>query len=165
MWKHKREHLSFKVFYLPPKTPKVNFDASAWRMDPPPHALLPSAAAGRCSPVTMTGYRSCGTSSSRPNRRRTRRSSDTPTASSSRGWVCDWSLSVRSGSAARQSRNVSERFPVTHHWTLEWCASRAAVWLMHFSHLVNFGHVEPDQKLLSTGSSPCGTREEGETSC
>lgn len=146
MWKKDPQTSVLWKFFFASQNIKVNFDTREWRMDRPPHALLPSAApAGRWSPVTTTGYRSYGTSSSRPNRRRTRRSSDSPTASSSRGWVCDWS-----GSSAWQSRNVSEQFPVTHRWTLQRCVSRAAVWLMDFSHLVNFGHVEPDQKLLST---------------
>lgn len=38
-------------------------------------------------PVTMTGYKSWGTSSSRPNRRRTLRTISTPTVSTSPGWV------------------------------------------------------------------------------
>lgn len=162
--KHKHKHATLGGFQ-PLEISKVNFDTSEWCMDPPSHALLPSAPAGRWSPVTTTGYRSCGTSSSRPNRRRTRRSSDTPTASTSHGWVSDWKLCLRdrSSSWAWQSRNVWEQFPAMHRWALQWCVSKAAVWLMDFSHLVNFGHVEPDQRLLSTASSPCATRAGGET--
>lgn len=30
-------------------------------------------------------------------------------------------------SSAWRSRNIAERFPVTHRWTPRWCVSRAAV--------------------------------------
>lgn len=98
--------MSFESLFLPLKISKVNFDTSEWQMDSTSHTRLPSAPAGRWSPVTTTGYRSCGTSSSRPNRRRTRRSSDTPTASSSRWWVCDC---VTGASPWSRQRSLAEQ--------------------------------------------------------
>lgn len=119
-----------------------------------------SAPSGRCPPVTTTGYRGWGTSSSRPSRRRTWRTSDTPTASASHGWVSDGSPAP---SERHWARHIHKRIralktipppPTTHRWTLRRCVSKAAVWLMDFLHSANFSHVALDQKTASYSELP-----------
>lgn len=59
---------------------------------PQPHWLFRYVAAGRSRPVTMTGYRGWGKSSSRPGRRRNWRTINM--LSASRGWVFDMSFAA-----------------------------------------------------------------------
>lgn len=70
--------------------------------------LFLSVAAGRFPPVTMTGYGGWGKSSSRPGRRRTWRTIDTPLASTSRGWVFNRSRApAEQHWAARIQKHIS----------------------------------------------------------
>lgn len=57
-----------------------------WPPNPSSHPLSIPLPAGRWLPVTMTGYRGSGMSSSRPSRRMIWRTIDPPTVSTSPGW-------------------------------------------------------------------------------
>lgn len=109
----------------PPNNQWVCFPDST-RRAPPSHVLCVSLPAVRWPPVTTTGYKGWGTSSSRPGRRKTLRTIGTSTASTSPGWVFD--RSHQSGTELHRhgkhmvqntlESELLERFPLMHHWTL-----------------------------------------------
>lgn len=139
------------------KNSKVNFDTSEWRMDPPSHALLPSRSCREMVPSNHDRIQKL-----RHEFQQAKQEEDQEEQrhaySFNQPWVSVWleALASATGAAA-----LPRDAPLG--WALQWCVSEAAVWLMDFSRLVNFGHVEPDPGTAFHGPLPArATQVEGE---
>lgn len=126
-------------------------------MDPPSHALLPLRSCREMLPSNHDRIQKL-----RHEFQQAKQEEDQEEQRHAYSFNQPW-VSVLTGSSSSawgaapepgRAETYRRKFPATHCWTLQWCVSRAAVWLMDFSHLVNFGHVEPDQRRLSTASCP-----------
>lgn len=139
---------------------KVNFDTYKWLMDPPSHAPLPLRPCREMVPSNHDRIQKL-----RHEFQQARQEEDQEEQRHAYSFNQPW-VSVLTGSPASargaapepgRAETYRRKFPATRRWTLRWCVSRAAVWLMDFSHLVNFGHVEPDQRRAFRAAS-CPSR-------